>query len=82
MAGIGRRRIHGPYRRLEDLHWTDVTIYTVYWPLTIGLVIMAIVLFAPGGVLGLFQSWFDRMTKKDDATVEHSARVRQDENAP
>jgi branched-chain amino acid transport system permease protein len=58
-----------------------VTIYTVYWPLTIGLVIMAIVLFAPGGVLGLFQSWFDRMTKKDDATADN-AHSRQDENAP
>ena len=30
-----------------------VTIYTVYWPLTIGLIILAIVIFAPGGLLGL-----------------------------
>jgi len=59
-----------------------VTIYTVYWPLTIGLVIMAIVLFAPGGVLGLFQSWFDRMTKADDATTDDNDQATQDENAP
>lgn len=59
-----------------------VTIYTVYWPLTIGLVIMAIVLFAPGGVLGLFRGWLDRMTRKDDATAEQDGQTRQDESAP
>lgn len=31
-----------------------VTGFTQYWPLTIGLIILAIVLFAPGGLLGLF----------------------------
>jgi branched-chain amino acid transport system permease protein len=30
-----------------------VTGFTVYWPLTIGLIILAIVLFSPGGLLGL-----------------------------
>ncbi|TAK50909.1 MAG: branched-chain amino acid ABC transporter permease [Betaproteobacteria bacterium] len=30
-----------------------VKMYTVYWPLTIGTIILLIVLFAPGGVLGL-----------------------------
>ena len=30
-----------------------VKMYTVYWPLTIGSVILAIVLFAPGGILGI-----------------------------
>ena len=29
-----------------------VTGFTVYWPLTIGLIILTIVLFAPGGLLG------------------------------
>ena len=29
--------------------------YTVYWPLTIGTVILLIVLFAPGGVLGVLE---------------------------
>jgi branched-chain amino acid transport system permease protein len=30
--------------------------FTEYWPLTIGLVIVFVVLFMPGGVLGLAQS--------------------------
>jgi ABC-type branched-subunit amino acid transport system permease subunit len=30
-----------------------VKMYTVYWPLTIGIIILLIVLFVPGGVLGL-----------------------------
>ena len=30
-----------------------VKMYTVYWPLTIGTIILLIVLFVPGGVLGL-----------------------------
>jgi branched-chain amino acid transport system permease protein len=32
-----------------------VKMYTVYWPLTIGTVILLIVLFLPGGVLGLIE---------------------------
>ena len=35
-----------------------VTGFTEYWPLTIGLVIVFVVLFMPGGVLGLAQSKF------------------------
>lgn len=42
-----------------------VTIYTVYWPLTIGLVILAIVVFAPGGVLSLVESWITRAAKPE-----------------
>ena len=30
-----------------------IKMYTAYWPLTIGLIILLIVLFAPGGVLGI-----------------------------
>jgi ABC-type branched-subunit amino acid transport system permease subunit len=30
-----------------------VTGFTEYWPLTIGLLIIAVVLYMPGGVLGL-----------------------------
>lgn len=33
-----------------------VTGFTEYWPLTIGLVIIFVVLFVPGGVLGLYES--------------------------
>ena len=32
-----------------------VKMYTVYWPLTIGTVILLIVLFAPGGILGIIE---------------------------
>jgi len=32
-----------------------VKMYTVYWPLTIGTIILLIVLFVPGGVLGLLE---------------------------
>lgn len=32
-----------------------VKMYTVYWPLTIGTIILLIVLFMPGGVLGLVE---------------------------
>jgi branched-chain amino acid transport system permease protein len=32
-----------------------VKLYTVYWPLTIGTIILLIVLFLPGGVLGLLE---------------------------
>lgn len=32
-----------------------VKMHTVYWPLTIGTIIMLIVLFAPGGVLGIVE---------------------------
>ena len=33
-----------------------VKMYTVYWPLTIGTIILLIVLFLPGGVLGLIEA--------------------------
>lgn len=32
-----------------------ITMFTTYWPLTIGTIILLIVLFAPGGVLGLVE---------------------------
>jgi len=32
-----------------------VKMYTVYWPLTIGTIILLIVLFLPGGVMGLIE---------------------------
>jgi branched-chain amino acid transport system permease protein len=37
-----------------------VTGFTVYWPLTIGIIIAIIVLFSPGGLLGLL----DRQIRK------------------
>lgn len=46
-----------------------VTIYTVYWPLTIGLVILFIVLYAPGGILGLVPALLSRRAKADGAVA-------------
>ncbi len=34
-----------------------VTQFTIYWPLTIGLVILCIVLFLPGGLLSVVDRW-------------------------
>jgi branched-chain amino acid transport system permease protein len=42
-----------------------VTGFTEYWPLTIGLVIVFVVLFVPGGVLGLAQSRFKASGGRD-----------------
>ncbi len=42
-----------------------VTGFTEYWPLTIGLVIIAVVLFVPGGVMGLAQTKFKTFGPKD-----------------
>jgi len=42
-----------------------VTGFTEYWPLTIGLVIVFVVLFIPGGVLGLAQSKFKTFGARD-----------------
>jgi branched-chain amino acid transport system permease protein len=42
-----------------------VTGFTEYWPLTIGLVIVFVVLFMPGGVLGLAQSKFKTLGARD-----------------
>lgn len=42
-----------------------VTRFTVYWPLTIGLVILAIVLFLPGGLLSVIDGWIK--TKREGA---------------
>ena len=48
-----------------------VTGFTVYWPLTIGLVILAIVLFSPGGVLGILNARIGRwLARGDDGTGE------------
>lgn len=42
-----------------------VTGFTEYWPLTIGLVIVFVVLFMPGGVLGLAQSKLKALGARD-----------------
>lgn len=50
-----------------------VTIYTVYWPLTIGLVILAIVIFAPGGLLGLAKEWLGAWSKERPSAADQPA---------
>jgi branched-chain amino acid transport system permease protein len=45
-----------------------VTGYTEYWPLTIGLVIIFVVLFVPGGVLGLAEAKFKTRGTEDVMT--------------
>ena len=58
-----------------------VTGFTVYWPLTIGLIILLIVLFAPGGILGIIDrkiaNWLSRKKAADrgdgDAVAEDYA---------
>lgn len=42
-----------------------VTGFTEYWPLTIGLVIIFVVLYIPGGVLGLAKAKFKTMEGRD-----------------
>jgi len=37
-----------------------VTGFTQYWPLTIGVVVLLIVLYSPGGLLGLLDAWLQR----------------------
>ena len=42
--------------------------FTTYWPLTIGTIILLIVLFVPGGVLGLIEKRIKaRAGSADDA---------------
>jgi branched-chain amino acid transport system permease protein len=39
---------------------TIVTSYTIYWSLTIGIIILVVVLFMPEGVTGLFRKAFNK----------------------
>ena len=58
-----------------------VTIYTVYWPLTIGLVILVIVIFAPGGLLELLKESLAGRNQERSAP-EQSAAVSETGGAP
>jgi branched-chain amino acid transport system permease protein len=42
-----------------------VTQFTSYWPLTIGLIILCVVLFLPGGLLSVIDIWVHRGRKAD-----------------
>jgi branched-chain amino acid transport system permease protein len=42
-----------------------VTQFTSYWPLTIGLIILGVVLFLPGGLLSVIDIWVQRGRKAD-----------------
>lgn len=52
-----------------------VTGFTEYWPMTIGLVIIFVVLFMPGGVLGLAQSKLKILGTKKLAPEEESTET-------
>jgi branched-chain amino acid transport system permease protein len=41
-----------------------ITLYTVYWPLTIGLIILIFVLYLPGGLLSLVDRGYNRYVNK------------------
>ena len=56
-----------------------VTMFTVYWPLTIGIIILIIVLFVPGGLLFLVDSKIvnirnRRQSDKDLGSVSYGGR--------
>lgn len=44
-----------------------VTRYTVYWPLTIGLIILVIVLFFPGGILSIIEKSLKRRHRAESS---------------
>jgi branched-chain amino acid transport system permease protein len=55
-----------------------VTGFTQYWPLTIGLVILAMVLYAPGGALASVDGWVaSRRRRAKDADAEDGAAEAQ-----
>lgn len=43
-----------------------VTGFTQYWPLIIGIVIMLIILFSPGGIQGLIDKWYKHSDSSDE----------------
>jgi branched-chain amino acid transport system permease protein len=45
---------------------TVITSYTIYWPMTIGLIIVAVVLFMPEGIVGLFRKVFEKSFRIQD----------------
>ncbi len=51
-----------------------VTRFTDYWPLTIGVIILAVVLFAPGGLLSLLDNALRRLREKRDGDGERRER--------
>ena len=52
-----------------------VKMYTVYWPLTIGTIILLIVLFAPGGVLGIIDKRIKARRGEAAAAANEAAAV-------
>jgi branched-chain amino acid transport system permease protein len=54
-----------------------VTGFTEYWPLTIGLVIIFVVLYIPGGVLGLAKAKFKTVKGKDHIVEANESMDRE-----
>ena len=58
-----------------------VTGFTQYWPLTIGTVILAIVLFSPGGLLGAVDAWRRARAGKDRRRAADTAASEEETGA-
>lgn len=58
-----------------------VTGFTQYWPLTIGLVILVMVLYAPGGFLAAVDGWRASRRRRAEAAEEEAANDRDAERS-
>ena len=54
-----------------------VTGFTQYWPLTIGTIILIIVLFSPGGLLGAIDAWRRIRTRPGSARSRDNTQVKE-----
>jgi branched-chain amino acid transport system permease protein len=55
-----------------------VTGFTQYWPLTIGAIILIIVLFSPGGMLGAIDAWRRIRTRQGSSGVADNTLVKEE----
>jgi branched-chain amino acid transport system permease protein len=55
-----------------------VTGFTQYWPLTIGAIILIIVLFSPGGLLGAIDAWRRIRTRQGSSGVADNTLVKEE----
>lgn len=74
----GMKSFFGPI--VGALFWTFlrtiVTSYTEYWLLTIGIIIVAVVLFMPSGVVGLVTTILNRSTTIRDKINKYKAKYK------
>ena len=58
-----------------------VTGFTQYWPLTIGAIILIIVLFSPGGLLGAIDGWRRIRTRQGSSSSADNTLVRKESDS-